>query len=135
MLEWYYWRPAAKSLLLWPMKAALFLFFLVLWTESKGLLHWLENHLLACPFKQLTGVDCPGCGIQRSLLALFRGEWITSFKLYPATLPIIGLIVLMLVHLKFELKNGAFFLKFLYIVVTLIIVINYIYKIFTHQLI
>lgn len=117
------------------MKAALFLFFLVLWSESKGVLHWLENHLLTCPFKHLTGLDCPGCGAQRSVIALLRGDLMTSFKLYPATLPIIGLLIFSAVHLKFELKNGAFFIKFLYIVVTLIIVINYIYKVFTHQLI
>ncbi len=117
------------------MKAGLFLFFLVLISEGKGILHWLENHLLACPFKQLTGVDCPGCGIQRSVIALFRGELAISFQLYPATLPMIGLLILLLVHLKFELKNGAFFIKILYIVVTLVIIINYIYKIFTHQLI
>lgn len=117
------------------MKAALLLVFLVLLSEGKGLLHWLGNHLLTCPFKHLTGLDCPGCGIQRSIVALLEGNLITSFKLYPATLPIFALMAFTLVHLKFELKNGAFFIKFLYIVVTLIIVINYIYKIFTHQLI
>ncbi|MFM6925772.1 MAG: DUF2752 domain-containing protein, partial [Ferruginibacter sp.] len=24
---------------------------------------WLEAHQLPCPFKQITHIDCPGCGI------------------------------------------------------------------------
>lgn len=115
------------------LKLTLILFFLL--TESKGFIHWLEHNLLSCPIKQNFGVDCPGCGIQRSIVALFRGDLIHSFKLYPATIPIIALFLLTIVHLKFELKNGAFYIKLLYIAITLIIVINYIYKIFTHQLI
>lgn len=129
------WWAKAKSLLLSPMKATLLLFCLVLLSEGTAFVHWLEHHLLTCPFKHLTGLDCPGCGVQRSVIALLKGDLMASFKLYPATIPLIGLLVFAAIHLKFELKNGAFFIKFLYIVVTLIIVSNYIYKIFTHQLI
>jgi hypothetical protein len=28
----------------------------------------------ACPFKTMTGLDCPGCGITRALHALVRGD-------------------------------------------------------------
>ena len=27
-----------------------------------------------CPFKQITGLSCPGCGIQRAIHALMHGE-------------------------------------------------------------
>ena len=116
------------------MKNSIALVLMICVSEAQSVIHWLENHLLTCPFKQLTGIDCPGCGIQRSLIALMKGDLLTSFKLYPATLPILALFFFTLVHLKFELKNGAFVIKMLYIGVTLIIVINYIYKIFTNQL-
>lgn len=99
-----------------------------------GILSWLKTHLLACPIKQTTGMDCPGCGFQRSVVALFEGDILISLKLYPATIPIIALFVFTFVHLKFDLKQGAFFIKILYIGISLIILINYIYKIFTHQL-
>ncbi|TKC04794.1 DUF2752 domain-containing protein [Pedobacter polaris] len=98
-------------------------------------MQWLKHHLLTCPFKASTGLDCPGCGIQRSLLALMQGDLIASFKLYPATIPIISLLAFTVIHLKFDLKNGAFIIKMLYIGIALIIVINYTYKIFTNQLI
>jgi hypothetical protein len=48
----------------------------------------LHFSLIACPLKQLTGFDCPGCGFQRSVIALFHGDLATSLHLYPATLPI-----------------------------------------------
>jgi len=117
------------------MKIRLFLILAFFLTEGKGFIHWLEHNLLSCPIKQLSGIDCPGCGLQRSLVALIKGDLITSVKFYPATIPILGLFLFTLIHLKFDFKNGAFIIKMLYIGVTLIIVINYIYKIFTNQLI
>ncbi|MFD0939737.1 DUF2752 domain-containing protein [Pedobacter boryungensis] len=117
------------------MKGTIILIALFFLSESKGVINWLQNHLLSCPFKQTLGIDCPGCGIQRSILELFQGNLIASFKLYPATIPIITLFIYTIFHLKFDFKNGAIFIKMLYIGITLIIVINYIYKIFTHQLI
>ena len=117
------------------MKGTIILLALFFLSESNGVINWLQNHLLLCPFKQTLGIDCPGCGIQRSILALVQGNFIASFKLYPATQPIIALFIFTVIHLKFDFKNGAFFIKMLYLGITLIIVINYIYKIFTHKLI
>lgn len=117
------------------MKLTLVLFLMIILAEGKDFLHWLEHNLLSCPIKQNFGIDCPGCGIQRSFVALIKGNLLESFKFYPATIPIIALFALTIIHLKFDLKNGAFFIKLLYIAITLIIVINYSYKIFTHQLI
>jgi hypothetical protein len=51
--------------------------------------NWLQNHLLSCPFKYLTGIDCPGCGFQRSVVALLQGELLKSLTLYPAAIPLL----------------------------------------------
>jgi hypothetical protein len=51
--------------------------------------HWLQNHLIPCPFKYLTGIDCPGCGFQRSVMALFQGDLQKSFALYPPAIPLL----------------------------------------------
>ncbi|WP_461789979.1 DUF2752 domain-containing protein [Pedobacter sp.] len=109
--------------------------FLLIFTEASGMIHWLEKHLLTCPFKSLTGLDCPGCGFQRSFIALLKGNLGQSLKFYPATLPFIALLVYMLLHLKFDFKNGAFVLKLMYIFVSSIIIINYIYKVYHLQII
>ena len=109
--------------------------FLFLLGLNQDAFHWIESNLLACPFKSFTGIDCPGCGIQRSIIAIFQGNFFSSVKFYPATLPIFALLGLTAIHLKLELKNGALLIKSLYIGITLIIIFNYIYKIFTNQLI
>ena len=117
------------------MKSPLIFLSLIVVTSTKGILPWLEHHLLSCPFKSFVGIDCPGCGLQRSVLALMRGDLAASFRFYPATVPIIGLFLFTIIHLKFDVKNGAFVIKMLYIVITFMIIVNYIYKIINHQLI
>jgi len=117
------------------MKLKLILISSIVLTSGNGFMHWLQNHLLTCPFKKFSGLDCPGCGFQRSVLALLQGDLVKSFKFYPPTLPIIVLLLFTLIHLKFDFKNGALFIKILYISITFIVVINYIYKIVNHQLI
>jgi Protein of unknown function (DUF2752) len=98
-------------------------------------LAWLGEHLFSCPFKTHFGIDCPGCGLQRSVLALFRGDLIASFKFYPATIPLIFVLIFTIIHLKFDFKFGAQLIKIVFAGVAVIILINYIYKIYTHQLI
>ncbi|WP_113654278.1 DUF2752 domain-containing protein [Pedobacter namyangjuensis] len=117
------------------MKAKLAIVLLIVLTEGSGFIHWLEHHLLTCPFKASTGIDCPGCGLQRSFVQLIQGNFTASFKFYPPTIFIVVLLIFTAVHLKFDFKNGAFIIKMLYIAITITIVANYIYKILNNQLI
>lgn len=98
------------------------------------MLPWIKSHLFACPIKAHLGIDCPGCGFQRSVVALFEGDIAGSLQLYPATLPFIFLIIYTLMHLRYDFRSGAMHIKILYIAVSLIVMIHYIYKILTQQL-
>lgn len=89
---------------------------------------WLEHHFITCPLKSLTGIDCPGCGMQRSFIALLRGDFVHSLSLYPALLPLLLTFVLLAVHLIFKLKNGAAWLKYSYLSTAGIIAVSYIIK-------
>ena len=44
-----------------------------------GLCYYIETQnlgfTLQCPFHQLTGLFCPGCGITTACIALLRGDW------------------------------------------------------------
>ncbi|TDE01446.1 DUF2752 domain-containing protein [Flavobacterium hiemivividum] len=40
--------------------------------------------MIPCLSKTLFGVECLGCGFQRSLLLLFKGDITSSFQMYPA---------------------------------------------------
>lgn len=44
----------------------------------------LEDYMLPCMTKQFLGFDCPGCGLQRSVVFLFQGDFVAAFKMYPA---------------------------------------------------
>ncbi len=91
-------------------------------------LDWFRQHLLACPFKYITGFDCPGCGLQRSFLELLQGNIKDSFFLYPALFPILITFIFLAFHLKFRVPNGAKILMGLIIFSSTIIVISYILK-------
>jgi hypothetical protein len=99
------------------------------------LIAWLKSHLLTCPSKHFFHLDCPGCGLQRSIVALLEGDLEKSLQLYPATIPILSCFLFTALHLKFDFKRGAFLIKVLFILSVSIILIFYIYKFFTHKLI
>jgi len=97
-----------------------------------GLIEWLKHHLLTCPSKYFFHIDCPGCGFQRSIIALIEGDLIKSLQLYPATIPILSCLIFTVLHLKFKFKFGPEIIKWTYILSSIIIIISYLYKIFTH---
>lgn len=39
----------------------------------------IESSQSICPFKLLTGLPCPGCGITKSIIFLYKGDLIRSF--------------------------------------------------------
>ncbi len=92
---------------------------------------WLEHHYLTCGFKQLTGFDCIGCGIQRAFVLLLKGNIFESFRMYPALIPILVMIVFTIIHLIFKFKKGGTYLMYNFIVVAGLMVINYSIKLFT----
>ena len=97
--------------------------------------HWLEHHMLSCPSKKLLTIDCPGCGLQRSVVALLKGDIANSWHIYPPGIFIVATVIFLLLHLSFGYRHGAAILKCLYFGTAVIIIANYIYKITTNQLI
>src|SRR3569833_2965488 len=90
---------------------------------------WLQNHLIPCPFKYLTGIDCPGCGFQRSVIALIRGDFHKSFNLYPAAIPLILLATYVAADAYFKLDNSKNILKkTFFMIVGFLIIGSYCYK-------
>src|ERR1700754_2932291 len=87
---------------------------------------WLQNHLLTCPLKKLTGFDCPGCGFQRSLIALLKGSFWQSITLYPATIPFIITILFVLFDGRFYFDRKHLVKKTLYLLTGNIMLIAYV---------
>lgn len=95
----------------------------------QNLINWLENHLVTCSFQEHFGIACPGCGLQSSLLALLKGDIWESILLYPALIPMLSMLTLLLLHLKFNFSWGTIILKYLFFLSALLMLASYIYKI------
>jgi len=92
------------------------------------LITWLENNMLPCPYKKHLGLDCLGCGMQRAAIALLKGNVIESFYLYPALIPMLLMLILLSAHLIFKFKNGGTWLKYNFIFVVALVVLNFVFK-------
>ncbi|MDD2289597.1 MAG: DUF2752 domain-containing protein [Bacteroidales bacterium] len=42
----------------------------------------LQSSQSFCPFKMLTGLPCPGCGMVKSMVSLYRGSWMESLEFH-----------------------------------------------------
>jgi hypothetical protein len=89
-------------------------------------INWLQNHLLPCPFKYLTGIDCPGCGFQRAIIALTKGKLHESFLLYPPAIPLllIGGFYITNRFVKLDDDKGTL-KKFLFLLAGTVIMVSY----------
>lgn len=95
----------------------------------RDIIHWLETHMTSCSWKEKFHIECPGCGFQRSFVALLKGNFAESFAAYPALLPMLLVLLITPLHLIFKFKNGAAIIKYLFILSAIIIALNFILKI------
>ncbi|MDR0712157.1 MAG: DUF2752 domain-containing protein [Prevotellaceae bacterium] len=95
-------------------------------------LEWWKEHLLTCPSKYFVHIDCPGCGLQRSIIALLEGDLQKSLALYPATIPILFCLIFTMLHLKFNFRYGAPVIKWSFALTVATIVVSYLYKLVAH---
>lgn len=96
-----------------------------------GFIHWLQGHLIPCPFKYLTGIDCPGCGFQRSVIVLIQGDLHKSFQLYPPAIPLLLLFAYGVLDRRFKLDTkNELVKKTCYMMVGAIIIVSYCIKMY-----
>ena len=55
----------------------------------------IEDGPVICPFRRLTGLPCPGCGLTRSWVYLAHGWWRDAFLAHPFG-PLLALTVVLL---------------------------------------
>ncbi|EDM37458.1 hypothetical protein PBAL39_09951 [Pedobacter sp. BAL39] len=101
-------------------------YFLSAWSS---LLEQADNFFLTCPFKYLTGYDCPGCGFQRSLLALLKGDLQQSLHLYPPTIPLLLTFIICLPARYFTSWRTDRLVKVMFLFSGAVVLISYLFKI------
>lgn len=89
---------------------------------------WFEAHQQTCSIRDHFGIDCPGCGLQRSILELLKGNLLESIALYPALLPVIAMFAFLILHLAFRFRSGTLILKIMFIVNISVISFHYLFK-------
>ena len=87
------------------------------------------NFDVHCFYKKYLGIECPWCGFQRALKLLLEGNLVESVAMFPALIPLILMFVYLAVHLFFKFRHGSRILLSLFILNTVIIIVNYIIKI------
>ena len=88
----------------------------------------LEDYMLPCLNKRLFGIECPGCGIQRSISLLLQGEFTAAFYMYPAIYTLLLLTSFLIVNLFIKFKYQSIIKMSLIILNVLIILVSYFIK-------
>jgi hypothetical protein len=88
--------------------------------------------MIDCSWKHNLGIECPGCGFQRSVAALFEGDFLQSFYLFPATIPLLLTFLLTALHLYFKWKHGAWIIVGCFSLSALLMIISFVIKIAQH---
>ncbi|WP_255452699.1 DUF2752 domain-containing protein [Aquimarina sp. RZ0] len=84
--------------------------------------------MLPCLNKKLFGVDCLGCGMQRSIALLLKGEFVAAFHMYPGIYPLLLLLVFLGFNFFIKFKNDWLVKMSLIIITVFTIVVSYLIK-------
>lgn len=86
--------------------------------------------MLDCSWKKTTGLECPGCGLQRSFDQLIHGNLTESLVLFPALLPFLFLVAYTFLHILNPRKFPARPIVVSAVLTGILMAGNWIYKIF-----
>ena len=89
-----------------------------------------EEYMLPCLNKKLFGIDCMGCGMQRSLALIAQGDLIGAFYMYPAIYTLLLLLGVVVINYFRNFKYAYKIIVTLAIVNGVIILGNFIFKTF-----
>jgi len=84
--------------------------------------------MLDCYWKKHFGIECFGCGFQRSIELLFEGRLVESLQMFPATIPLLFTFGFTIAHLLFKYKNGAKMIIILFSISAVLMLGNFIWK-------
>jgi len=93
--------------------------------------HRMEKYMLPCMNKSLFGIDCPGCGIQRSFFLLIDGEFTKAFFMFPAIYTTILFFAFIALHLFDKTRNYQKAIIWTAIINGVITIVSYIIKMST----
>lgn len=84
--------------------------------------------MLPCMNKELFGVECMGCGLQRSILMLFYGDFAAAFQMFPAVYTTLLFFAFVGLHFIDKSRNYLKIIVSLAIVNAIVMVVAYAIK-------
>ena len=93
-----------------------------------NIISWLEQRELTCLFKKYFYFDCPGCGFQRSMIELMKGNVEESFLLFPTTFALLVFFCCFFINNKYQFANSKVILNVGLILIFTTFIISYLNK-------
>ena len=92
-----------------------------------SIITFLEHHLLPCYHKQILGISCPLCGLQRATVLLLRGELWQAITQFP---PFVAWAISIVVYFvgRYTVRNTKRLLNVLLLTNWFILLANAIYQ-------
>lgn len=90
----------------------------------------MEDYMLPCLNKEVFGVDCPGCGLQRAIALLFQGEFTAAFVMYPAIYSLLLLFGFLVADQFFTIRHANKISITLMVTSVVLILSNFLLKFF-----
>lgn len=84
--------------------------------------------MIPCLFKKIFGIDCIGCGMQRSFNFVLHGEFEKAFNMFPAIYTSILFGITLLLFLMNKKRKHHKLVITLALINTTIMIISYAYK-------
>ncbi len=88
----------------------------------------MEKYMLPCMFKRIFGLDCIGCGIQRSCNFILQGEFVKALIVFPAIYTTIIFFLASAFYLIDPKHRNSKIVVFLAISNAFIMITSYVYK-------
>lgn len=90
----------------------------------------LDDYMLPCLNKTLLGFECMGCGLQRSVALILKGEFVDAFLMYPAIYTLIIFFGFLIANSFKNFKHSNKIIIILSLTNISIIVINFLIKLY-----
>lgn len=88
----------------------------------------MEDYMIPCLNKKLFGIECMGCGLQRSLSLLLQGNFMAAFQMFPAIFTTILFFSFVGLHFIDKSRNYLKIIVSLAIINAIIMIVAYAIK-------
>ncbi len=88
----------------------------------------LEEYMLPCLSKSLFGVECFGCGMQRSVVMVFQGKLSEAWHLFPAVYPLLIFVAFLGVSFIDKTRNYSNLIVGSAAVMAVVMVVSYFFR-------